>query len=133
MDGDDEDGTKRFQLMCIILSANLEGYSGIWNDLKNITLLGTDNYPKTTKAACDLLCCYNKPAPPLQVHAPPAAVIFFQSGDTETIIKHQGMMGYPFQKLHAIASRRQEIMMHIAHHQQPKSTLEHSHYKWTSP
>ena len=26
------------------------------------------------------------------------------------IRQHQGMMGYPFQKLHAIAARRQDIM-----------------------
>ena len=40
-DGDDEDGTKRFQAMCLIMSADSDRYSGIWNDLKNITLLGT--------------------------------------------------------------------------------------------
>ena len=80
--GEDEDGTKRFQSICLIMSADSGRYSGIWNDLKNITLLGTYNYPKTTAAAYDVLCCYKKPAPPRQVHAPPAAVIFVQSDDT---------------------------------------------------
>ena len=69
--------------MCLILSADSERYSGIWDELNNSTLLGTDNYPKTTTAAYDVLFCYNKPAPPRQVHAPPAAVTFVQSGDTE--------------------------------------------------
>ena len=81
--GDDEDGTKRFQEMCLIMSADSDRYSGIWNDLKNSTLLGTDNYPKTTTAVYDVLCHYQKLAPPRQVHAPPAAVTFVQSGDTE--------------------------------------------------
>ena len=63
-DGDDEDGTKRFQAMCIIMSADSDRYSGIWNDPKNNTLLGTDNYPKTTTAAYNVLFCYKKQAPP---------------------------------------------------------------------
>ena len=82
-DGDDEDDTKRFQEICLIMSADSDRYSGIWNDLNNLTLLGTDNYPKTTTSAYDVLCCYKKPAPPLQVHARPAAVTLVQSGDLE--------------------------------------------------
>ena len=69
--------------MCLIMSADLERYSGIWDNLKNITLLGTDNYPKNTTAAYDVLCRYKKTAQPRQVHAPPAAVTLVQSGDTE--------------------------------------------------
>ena len=48
LNGDNEDITKRFQAMCLIMSAESDRYSGIWNDLKNSTLLGIDNYPKTT-------------------------------------------------------------------------------------
>ena len=81
--GDDEDGIKTFQEMCLIMSSDLERYSGIWNYLKNSTFLGTDNYPKTAAVAYDVLCRYKKPAPPRQVHTPAAAVTFFQSGDTE--------------------------------------------------
>ena len=51
--------------------------------MKNITLLGTDNYPKTTTAAYDELCHHKKPTPPRQVHAPPPTVLFVQSGDTD--------------------------------------------------
>ena len=69
--------------MCPIMSTDSDRYSGIWNDLNNSTLLGTDNYPKNTTSAYDVLCCYKKPAPPHQVHTPPAAVTFFQSGDTD--------------------------------------------------
>ena len=69
--------------MCLIMSDDSDQYSGIRNDLNNSTLLGTDNYRKTTTAAYDVLCRYKKPAPPRQVHAPPAAVTFFHSGDTE--------------------------------------------------
>ena len=79
---DDEYGTKRFQAMCLIMPTDSDQYSGIWNDLKNITLLGTDNYPKTTTAAYDILYRYRKPTTPNQVHAPPAAVTFVQIGDT---------------------------------------------------
>ena len=67
--------------MCIIMSADSYQYSGIWNNLKNSTLLGTGNDPKTTTAAYDVICRYKKPAPPCQVHMPPVSVKFFQSGD----------------------------------------------------
>ena len=80
--GDNGDGTKIFQEMCLTMSTNLYQYSGIWNDLKNSTLLGTDNYPKTTTFAYNLLCHYKKPASPYQLHAPPEEVTFIQSGDT---------------------------------------------------
>ena len=50
-DGDDEDGTKRFQETCLIMYTKLDRYSGVWNDLKNSTLLVTDNYPKIKTAA----------------------------------------------------------------------------------
>ena len=69
--------------MCLTISSDSDRYSGIWNDLNNSTLLGTYNYPKTTTAAYYVLCCYKKPAPPCQVHVPPAEVTFFQIGDTE--------------------------------------------------
>ena len=82
-DGENDDVTKRFQAMCFIVSADSDRYSGIWNDLNNNTFLGTDNYPKTTNSAYDVLCHCKKPAPPRQVHAPSVTVIFFQSGDTE--------------------------------------------------
>ena len=49
------------------------------------------------------------------------------------IRQYQGMMGDPFQKIHAIAARRREIMQEFAHNQRPTPALEHSHYKWASP
>ena len=73
-DGYDEDGTNRFQTMCLIMSADSDQYSGIWNYLNNITLLGTEKYPKTTTAANDVLSHYNKLVPPRQAHVPPVAV-----------------------------------------------------------
>ena len=105
-DGDDEDVTKWLQAICLIISADLDQYSGIWNNLKNSTLIGTDNYPKTTTAAYNILCRYNKTAPPHQVHTPPTAVTFIQSDDREKIRQHQEIMGDPFQKLHTIYDRR---------------------------
>ena len=69
--------------MCLTISSGSDRYSEIWNDLNNITLLGTDNYPKATTSAYDVIFRYKKPAPPRQVHAPPAAVTFFQSGDID--------------------------------------------------
>ena len=50
-DGYDEDSTKRFQEMCLIMSADSDRYSGIWNDLKNSNFLGTYKYTETTTAA----------------------------------------------------------------------------------
>ena len=82
--------------MCIIMSADLERYSGIWNDLNNITLLGTNNYPKTTTAAYDVLCRYKKMAPPRKLHAPPAAAIFVQSFDTDKNKTTPGNYGRSF-------------------------------------
>ena len=81
--GDNEDGTKSFQSVCLITSAESYWYSRIWENLKNITLLGTDNYPKTTTTTYDILCRYKKPTPQRQVHTSPAAVMFVQSGDTD--------------------------------------------------
>ena len=82
--------------MCLIMSADSDQYSGIWNNLKNSTLLGTENYNKTTTAAYNVLCRYKKPEPPRQVHAPPAAVTFFQSGDTEKNKTTPGNYGRSF-------------------------------------
>ena len=83
--GDNEDGTKSFQSVCLITSAESYWYSGIWENLKNITLLGTDNYPKTTTTTYDILCRYKKPTPQRQLHMPPSSSMFFQIGDTERI------------------------------------------------
>ena len=69
--------------MCLLISSDSDQYSGIWIDLNNNILIGTDNYQKTTTTAYNVLCCYNKTLPSCQVHAPPAAFKFFQSGDTE--------------------------------------------------
>ena len=74
-DRDDEDGTKRLQEMCLIMSTESDQYSGIWKKLKNSTLLGTEKYTKTTTPAYNVLCRYKKPAPPRQVHSPPSAPI----------------------------------------------------------
>ena len=81
--GDNEDGTKMFQSMCLIISVDSDRYSVIWDDLNNSALLGIDNYPKTTTAVYDVLCRYKKLAPPREVHAPPVEVTFVQSGDTD--------------------------------------------------
>ena len=83
VNGDDEDSTKRFQSMCLIVSYDSNRCSRIWNDLENITLLFTKNYPKTTTSVYDVLCCYNKPTTPRQVQAPPKAVTVIQIDDTE--------------------------------------------------
>ena len=97
--GDDEDGTKRFQAMYLILYPESDQYSGIWSNLKNMNLLGTENYPKTTTDAYNVLCCYNQPAPPRQVHVPPAAVTFIQSGDTEKNKTTPGNNGISFMEV----------------------------------
>ena len=109
-DGDNEYDTKMFQVMCLIIPADLDRYSGNWNDLNNITLLGTYNYPKNTTSTYDVLCRCKKPAPPRQLHAPPAAVTFSKVVIQRKIIQHQGIMVDPFQKLHAIVARRQDGM-----------------------
>ena len=95
-DGDNKDGTKRFQEMCLIMYADSDQYSRIWNDLMNSTILGTENYPKTTTAAYNVMFCYNKPAPPRQVHAPHASVTLVQSGDTEKTKTTPGNDGRSF-------------------------------------
>ena len=76
--------------MCLIISADSYWYSCIYNNLNNIILLGTENYPKTTTAAYYVLCSYKKPIPPHQVHGPSALVTFVQSHDTE---KHKIVPG----------------------------------------
>ena len=81
--GDDEDDTKRFQETCLIISPDSDLYSEICNNLNNITLLGTENYPRTTTDTYDVLSCYKKPTTQHQVHAPPAEVTLTKSGDIE--------------------------------------------------
>ena len=93
---DDEYNTNRFQEMFFIMSSELDQYSGIWNELNNITLMGTSNYPKTTTAAYAILCCCRKPKAPRQVHAPPVAFMFIQSGNTDKNKKVPGNYGISF-------------------------------------
>ena len=81
----DKDSTKRFQEMFPKTSVESERYSGIWNDLKNSTLMGTYKYQRTPFSVYTVLCRYKKITPQLQVHAPPAAAMFVQSGDTDKI------------------------------------------------
>ena len=38
---DDDDVTKRFQSMCLLILSESDWFSGIWNDLNNNTLLST--------------------------------------------------------------------------------------------
>ena len=72
--GDENEGTKRFQDMCLLVSADSKLLSGIWNDLNINTLLGIYNYPETPTNAYDVLCWCKNPTPPLQTHAPPGVV-----------------------------------------------------------
>ena len=58
--------------------------------------MGTDNYPKTTTATYNVMCCYNKLAPPHQVNAPPSAFTLVQSGDTEKNKTTSGNYGISF-------------------------------------
>ena len=41
-DGDNKYGTNMFQEMCLIVSTDLDRNSGIYNNLKNSTLVGTN-------------------------------------------------------------------------------------------
>ena len=59
--GDNDNGTKSFQEMCLLMSAYSVWYSGIWDELKNSTILGADNYPKTPTAAYYIFLRYKKP------------------------------------------------------------------------
>ena len=76
MGGDDDNETKRFQAVCLLMSADSEQYSEIWGDLKNSNLLGTDKYSKTPTSAYDVFCHYKNPAPQRQAHTPPRVVTF---------------------------------------------------------
>ena len=80
--GDNINSTKRFQAMCLLISADSERYSGTWDDLKNSTLLGKWNYPNNPTTAYGILCPWNKPEPQRQVHTTPRAVLFIQSDNT---------------------------------------------------
>ena len=64
VDADDEDVTNRFQSMCTIMSSDSYRYSGICNNLKNSTLMGIDNYPKTKTTKYGVLVRYKKTTPP---------------------------------------------------------------------
>ena len=79
--------------MGLIVSADSERYSGIWNNLENSTLRGTENYPKTTTDAYDVISHNKKITPPCQVNAPPAEVKFAQSSNTDNNKKVPGNNG----------------------------------------
>ena len=80
--GRDDDGTKKFQSMCLLMMDYSELLSVMWYDLKNNTLLGTENCSNTPTGAYDVLCQYNKLTPPHQRHATPGAVTFVQHDNT---------------------------------------------------
>ena len=61
--GYDENITKRFQAIRLLWSAYYKRYLGIWDELKNSKIMGTENYPKTPTAAYDIFCRYKKPEP----------------------------------------------------------------------
>ena len=67
--------------MCLLMLAYYEQYSGIWGDLKNITLLVTDNYPKTLTGPYEVLWHFKDPAPQQQLHTPTGAVMFSHLDD----------------------------------------------------
>ena len=100
--GGDEDGTKRFQEMYNIMSADFGRCSGIWNFLNNNNLLCEDTYPRTTTDAYDVLCHYKKPTPKHQVHKPPKAVTLYKLMIQRTTRQSQGTMRDHFQKSHDI-------------------------------
>ena len=104
-DVDDEDGTKRFQAMFLIMSVESDRYSEIWNDLNNITFVGTDNYPKP-QLPHTMYCVATKNR---HHHAKYMRHLhqlhFFTVVIQRNIRQHKVIMGDPFQQLHAIASR----------------------------
>ena len=51
----------------------------MWDHLKNINLLGTDNNPNTPTSAYDILCHYKNLEPHQQSHTPYRDMMFFQS------------------------------------------------------
>ena len=82
--------------MRLIMSDDLERYSGIWNDLENSSIIGTDNYHKTTTTAYNVLFFYKKLAPLYQVHTPPAAFTSLKIVDTKKNKKTPGNDGISF-------------------------------------
>ena len=82
--------------MCLLISTDLDQYSGIWIDLNNNILIGTDNYQKTTTTAYNVLCSYKKLGAPHEVHMSPAAFTFLQSDDTENNKTIPGTNGRTF-------------------------------------
>ena len=62
--GEANNGTSKFQARRFLLLANSKRFSGVWNNLKNITLLGTGNYPKTPTAAYNILFWHKNLTPP---------------------------------------------------------------------
>ena len=80
MGGKAKYGTSKFQAMRFLLLANSKRLSGVWNNLKNITLLGTENYPKTPTAAYNIIF-WNKELTPPRPQEPPSEVALLQSNN----------------------------------------------------
>ena len=94
--GKDDNVTKRFQDMCLILSADCELYSGTWFYLNNITLLVTENDPNTPTSAYDVLSRYKKLTPQWQSHTSPRAVTLVQSNNANRSKVVSGNYGRSF-------------------------------------
>ena len=77
-----DNSTKSFQNMCLLMSTKSKQFSGIWYDLKNNTRPGTYNFPKTLISANSIFCWCKNTKPPCQTHAAPGAVTFVQ-GDNK--------------------------------------------------
>ena len=86
------------------MSAFSERYSWIWNYLKNSTLLGTNNYPRTTTSAYDILCRNTKYTRHQQQSCLSNLMIH------RTIRYSQGTMGGNLQKSHDIAVKKKDII-----------------------
>ena len=54
--GNTGDSAKRFYDMCLLIFAESEKLSDLWNDLKNNTILGMEYYPNIPTATYKSLC-----------------------------------------------------------------------------
>ena len=78
------------------ISAAYEQYLGIWDVLKNITLLGIENGPNTKNGTYGILCHYRNPTSQHQEHTPPGAVTFIKRKNEKNNKKVPGNNGISF-------------------------------------
>ena len=132
MGGNEENGTKRFQVMFLLMLDDSEQYSGIWNELKKHNLMGTYNYPKSTPLPMTH-CAFTKIRRHNTKHIHQLGRWRSSSVMMQERARHsQETIGYHFWMSRTTAAREWDTMRETARHKHLILMWDHNHCRWYS-